>query len=338
MAIREIHTYLVHPNKQSEYPREICGTSVPLRGPLFELLDDIYRRSDEECEIDITFSHAADGSQQNEFRDLLREYLDNPAMDRCRKIAERLGQSTDRRSGLGLLFLIAGREGKEHKIVISRFPTDIAVYVDEKPGAFTIEFLERVFLKNRTSYKAVVYRGESLKAGFWNGRATDRQINSRVREASNYWIAEFLESQYKITAAAGTLRLARAMRDGAQKASLEVKQEIYAAATLVRGLEGKTLSINDLGERFNLSQEARVAITAVLKGPSLAEEQFQFDLVEFERVNAFRSIELSNGGTLTAPSSSFDDVFDRELMNQTEGRVRFVTEGRIVNERLRSRA
>jgi hypothetical protein len=68
-------------------------------------------------------------------------------------IAERLALNTDQRSGLGLLFLIVGKEGKEHKIVLSRFPTDSAIYVDENPTALTVEFLERVLMKNKTSYK-----------------------------------------------------------------------------------------------------------------------------------------------------------------------------------------
>src|SRR6516225_10973263 len=37
--------------------------------------------------------------------------------------------TTYNRSGLGLLFLISGREGQKHKIVISRFPTDTASLV-----------------------------------------------------------------------------------------------------------------------------------------------------------------------------------------------------------------
>lgn len=72
MAIHHIHTYLVHPNKLPGKPRAVSGTCVPVRGPLFALLANIYARSDAECDIDITFSHANDGSQQNDCRDLIR--------------------------------------------------------------------------------------------------------------------------------------------------------------------------------------------------------------------------------------------------------------------------
>ena len=337
MAIQHIHTYLVHPNKLPATPREVSGTSVPVKGPLFELLANIYARSEAECDIDITFCHANDGSQQNDCRDLIREYVRDTTLARGRKIAERLEQHTDRRSGLGLLFLITGKEGKESKIVISRFPTNVAIYVDEDPKKFTVEFLERVFMKNRTSYKAAVYMDVSLQAGFWRGRATDKQLNRRGAEASKYWIVDFLASQFTVTAAAGTRRLAKAMRSAAPKAHLGVKQEITAAAVLARRLEGETLSISEFCDRYNLSQEARDAIMAELPSPGLAHERFDFDLAEFQRIITFKSVELSNGGVLTARSTDFDDVF-RQMPMDDENMIRFVTEGRIVNERLRAKS
>ena len=337
MAIHHIHTYLVHPNKFPRKHRAVSGTSVPARGPLFELLAKIYNESEAECDIDITFSHANDGSQQNDCRDLIREYLSETTLAKGRKIAERLEQTTDRRSRLGLLFLITGQEGKESKIVISRFPTDVAIYVDEDPKKFTVEFLERVFMKNRTSYKAAVYKDVSLQTEFWKGRATDKQLNGRGAEASKYWIVDFLASQFTVTAAAGTRRLAKAMRSAGPKVHLGVRQEITAAAVLAKRLEGATLSIREFCDRYNLSQEASDAIMAELPSPGLAHERFTFDLVEFQRTITFKSVELSNGGVLTAPAANFDDVFDQRPMDD-EDMMRFVTEGRIVNERLRAKS
>ena len=245
MPIQNIHTYLVRPNKHSDTPPHINGTQVNLTEPLFELLNRIYTRSDEECDIDITFCPTPDGKQKNSCRDLILDYMNNRSLAAGRAIARRSSKFSDGRSGLGLLFLIAGQEGPDHKLIVSRFPTDVAIYVDEDSTKFTVEFLERVFMKNRASYKAVMYRDTSLQGGFWNGQATDRQLNGRAGELSNYWIVDFLASQFTVTAAAGTLRLARAMHDAARKAEIEVKQEINAAAILARGLAGQMTSIKD---------------------------------------------------------------------------------------------
>lgn len=335
MAVQHICTYLVHPGKSGAEPSKLTGLEVELEGNLFNLLNNIYAKSDDECDIDITFSPTKDGVQQNDCRDLICEHLGSPTLETGKAIAQRLERNTDGRSGLGLLFLIAGKEGREHKLVISRFPTDNAIYVDEDPRKLTVRFLERVFLKNKTSYKAVAYRDTSLRGGFWNGKAIDRQLNSPAGELSNYWIVDFLASEFTVTPAAGTRRLANALRNAAKRAELEVKREIVAVATLAAGLARNRLSIEEFSERFGLSDAARTAILKELKSPRLAKDRFQFDVHEFQSIIAFRSVELSNGATLTAPSPDFEEVFTEEMVG-ARGEVRFTTQGKVLNEKLRS--
>ena len=70
MAVDHIHTYLVHPGKGVQ-PPAFRGTTVALDGSkLFKLLDNIYSKSDSECDIDIAFNHNSAGQQQNDCRDL----------------------------------------------------------------------------------------------------------------------------------------------------------------------------------------------------------------------------------------------------------------------------
>jgi len=338
MAVQHIHTFVVHPRKGETDPAQINGTTLKLDGKMFDLLRNIYAKSEQECDVDITFIPAKNGRQQNDCRDLICEYLSETTLANGRKIAERLERHTDGRSGIGLLFLISGTEDKDQKVVISRFPTDNAIYVDEDSKKLTVEFLERVFMKNKSSYKAVAYRDVSHKAGFWNGRAIDKQLNNPAGEFSNYWILDFLSSQLTVTAAAGTRRLANALRNAAKNADLDTKQEIVAAATLAAGLKGQRLSIEEFADRFSLSQKARAAISAELVSARVAQEQFQFDIGEFQNLIAFKSVELNNGGALTAPSTDFDNVFRQEDIDGPEGKVRFVTEGKIVNEKLKPSA
>jgi hypothetical protein len=169
LPIEHIHTFLVHPGKGEEAPPQIGGTAVELDGKLFGLLESVYSKSDRECSTDISFNRSADGRQQNPCRDLIVEYLGGPTVVRGRHIAERLEKVTTHRSGLGLLFLIAGKEDGDYKIVISRFPADSAILTDEDRQRLTVEFLERVFMRSATAYKAALYRDSSLASGFWIG-------------------------------------------------------------------------------------------------------------------------------------------------------------------------
>jgi hypothetical protein len=334
LGITHIHSYLVHPAKGLT-ALQIRGTSVPLTGKLYKLLDTIFSTADQELNIDISFNPSVDGKQQNSCRDLLLAYAGKPGLPVGRRIAERLAKVTDLRSGLGLLFLIAGKEGNEHKLVISRFPTDTAVLAEEKRASLTVAFLERVFMKSAHSYKAVAYQDSSLTSGFWLGRAIDKQINNPVTEVSNYWIVDFLDSGFTTTPAAGTRRLAMAVREAARKATdIEVKSEIVAAVTLAGGLRGRRTSIRGFMQQFGLSPAAVDAIMSELKNPGVADQQFQFDANEFRSQVEYRSVELNNGGMLTAQTYNFDNVFRREIIDDGN-RVRFSTEGTVVNDKLR---
>jgi hypothetical protein len=335
MAVEQIHTYLVHPGKGSDDAPQIGGTSVALDGKLFRLLSDVYSKSDIECDIEISFNHDADGAQKNPCRDLILEYLRGPTLVRGRRIAERLERATTHRSGLGLLFPIAGKESRNHKIVVSRFPADSAILAEEDQQALTVQFLERVFMKSATAYKAAAYEDSSLASGFWTGRAVDKQINNREVQLSNYWIVDFLESDFRTTSAAGTRRLAVALRNAAKKSDdVSVKSEIVAAATLAGGLKGRRLSITDFGNHFGLSDTAKQLIAEEIRSPEILTERFQFDAAEFATQAAYRSVELDSGAMLTAQSGEFDKVFEREVLDESAQRVRYSTEGKVVSQKL----
>jgi hypothetical protein len=335
LTVHHIHTFLVHPGKGTG-KSQIVGTTVSLTGGMFNLLDGIYSKSDRECDVDITFSPTPDGKQQNDCRDLITTYLGKPDLPKGRKIAERLATNTDGRSGLGLLFLIAGKIGREHKLLLSRFPTDSAIYVDESPDTLSVQFLERVFMKSKTSYKAVVYQHGSLQGGFWSGRAIDKQLNSLSGEPSNYWISDFLQSDFTTTPAMGTRRLAIALRDAAKKSPLLVKQELTAAGTLAGGLAGQRISITDFGNRMGLSPAAKAALATELKSSAAAQEIFQFDMGTYKNLVAFKSVELSNGAMLTADTERFDKVFQQEPVDGSKDEVKFVTKGKVVDEKFKT--
>lgn len=335
MAIQHIHTFLVHPSKNATATHQIGGAQVMLTGKLFNMLNHVYQNAERECTIGISFNQGADGTQTNPCRSLLLDYIINPSLPNGRAIANRLASYTTNRSGLGLVFLILGREGADHKIVLSRFPAHSAILAEEDQRNLNVEFLERVFMRSATSYKAVVYQHRSTVAGFWMGNAVDKQIDSREVEISTYWIKDFLDSDFRTTAAAGSRRLALAMKDTARKATdLDVKREIAAAVALSPGLNGQTLTVRQFIDRFGLSNGARDAIVSELKHPELIEERFQFDAPEFARQVPYRTVELNSGAILTAQAAEFDEVFTQEVVDAEVHEVRFSTTGIVVGEKL----
>jgi|SRR5581483_420070 len=166
MELKTIHCFLVHPAKHEESQPAIGGTAVPKRGQLFTMLNGIFEKAESDCRTDISFNHAADGKQQNGCRDLFLAYIKSHSIKDGRKIALRLQAVTTQKSGLGLLFLMLGHDDKRAKIVLSRFPADQGILAEERKDSLTVEFLEKVFMKSATAYKAACYIGKLTDADF----------------------------------------------------------------------------------------------------------------------------------------------------------------------------
>ncbi|SRR6266404_4468295 len=333
MPVSDIFSFLVHPSKKAKDQPEIRGARVPLRGKLFQMLEGLYSASQTDCDTDIIFRSSAERNQHNPCRDLVLTFLDYPTISHGRSLAARLQSVTTQRSGLGLLFLVKGDEQGEHNLLLARFPAEQGVVANESGRSLAIEFLERVFMKSAHAYKSAIYRGKSLTTGFWDGRAVDKQINA-ARELSLYWISEFLDSELKSTPAAGTKRLALAIRDVIKSASNpNVKEQLIAATRLVPGHGGKRLSPAELSVSLGLDDEIQDAIRGALPRPELFDERFEISASEFNQHILYRAVELSNGAVLVAENERFDAVFQHDQV--AEDRTRYITEGRVVSQQLR---
>lgn len=332
MAILVAHSFLTHPGKAMDPAPEIGGTRIRDGSRMFKMLEDLYSKTEQECDIDISFNHGSQGKQTNVVRSLFVTYLDQHSIGDGRKIAERLQSTTTHRSGMGLLFLIAGKEASRHRLVVSRFPADSGVLADMDHGSLTVEFVEKVFMKSATSYKAALYHGTSLSSDFWTGKAVDKQHGRGPTESSHYWVRDFLDSDFRTTSAAGSKRLAVAVRSAINLApKSELKEELVAAARLARSLKGRSTSPEEFCDKFGLSEEATDLIKKVLVKPHLFREKFVFDQEEFVRHVPYETVELDNGALLSAPSQKFSEVFTRTRDGEVE---RFSTTGKVVDQRL----
>lgn len=335
MTVSHLHSYLVRAGKHLDVQPPPVGTEVPKQGQLFNMLSELFLRSATECDIDIVFAPAPDGTQNNSLRSLLQTYSGGPTLARGRAIAERLQAVTTNRSGLGLLFILCGNaDDGSHTLVLSRFPADSGVLAQEVSGGLTVEFIERVFMRSTKAYKSAHFRASGPSAGFDTGRAVDKQL-SGPRDLSEYWIREFLTCELRTTGPAGTRRLAEALRHAIRTTpDLTLKQELLAAVQLMRGQAGKTRSAQQIFSRLGLSTQAVDAMSHAYPRGELLSDRFAFDLDEFNRHISFRTVELDNGAILTADDARFDEVFRHDRV-AAESRVRYTTEGVIVDQRLR---
>lgn len=335
MEIDLIHSFLIHPAKGQEEPAEIKGATVTSKSThLYKMLKQVYDAAGDECQHDISFSPDEAGNQTNVCRALIINYLKNRNLNTARKIAERLQAVTTNKSGLGLLFLLSGQKNSQSKIVISRFRADSGILAEEQEETLNVEYLERIFMKNAASYKAALYTGKSYDSDFWKGRAIDKQINSKESYISDYWIRDFLNSSFLTTGEAGTRRFADAIKKTMNNTSIPaIKDELTALCKLLPGKDGKVLNASQILKQHGISKTTQDLIKENFPREALFHESFKFISEELTKFIAFKTVELSNGGILTAETQKFDDIFQKETINGES--VKFSTEGQIVDQRFR---
>lgn len=337
MSISCIHSFLVAPGKLNHKAAKVNGVQLPHTGKLFEMLESIYKGAVRECDIDIVFRSAADGSKQNDSRDLLMKYLSKKDVDSGLAIAAHLQACSTGQAGLGLLFLIVGKDDGEHRLILARFPADTGVMAELKGNALNVKFVEEVFMKNKHAYKSVLYRCQTIAAGFWKGTAVDRQIDE-TRATANYWIGDFLRSDLLNTSAAGTKRIALAFQEAiSSEQDATIKQELVLASQMARGKGGKITSGLKISEELSLSKPAQAALQKSFPRKELYASTFKFNADEYAAVMPYRAVDLDNGATMIADNAKFEAIFKTDSIGNGD-RKRYVTEGRIVNQRLQKRS
>ena len=337
MASVKIHAFLVHPGKNVTPSPALSGKSLPSTGELYNLLADIFHAQPDQRDFEITFRPTNAGTQQNDCRDLIIAFQASPTLARAKPLAERLQLVTDNRSGMGLLFLMAGQQGTRSRIVISRFPANQAIMADIDANGLDVKFLKQVFIKRMTAYKALMIEDSSPATTFWIGTATDRQAGGSPENISSYWLDDFLEADFSETPKAGTRRLAEALKKAVRaNPVLSIKAEIAAAVSLAPSVfKNKTISIDQFCNHFGLSIDAQDSIKSQLSKPALSAKTFKFDTNEFKKKVPFRTVEMETGAILTAPSDQFDKVFD--VTSKPHGVVEYTTRGRVTDQRMTGR-
>lgn len=337
MPIQAIYSFLTYPKRNHPGDPLAPGTQIPVDADnkLVRMLEDIFQRAPQDCVIPIRFrADAAD--QVNPVRTELLALLAHPSVRSAAPLALRLQRSTIGTSGMGLMFICLGANvggGGGTRIVLSRFPADEGVVAERSEVELTVQFVEQVFLKSAHSYKAATFVANGRADQLWNGNIVDRQLNHGSKAVADYWIVDFLVAEFSTTSAAGTKRLAVALRQAiASTTNVAIKQEIAAAAQLAGNIPNRAMTISGFCERFNFSEETKAAVVASIRPPRLINDRFRFDAEEFARHLAYKQVELDNGAILTAPADRFDEVFERAQRRQQET---FSTTGTVVDERLR---
>jgi hypothetical protein len=337
MPIDYAHSFLVHAGKGLIKPPVPRGTAVDKTATtLFAMLEHLFTHAERECRHAVAFQSSEPSKQVNDCLDDILDYALTPSLPSGRKLAQRLQRVTLNQSGLGLLFLLAGTDRGIPRLVISRFPAQEGILAEEGASTLTVTFLEKIFMKSSTSYKAATFAGKSPKTDFWKGRSVDKQLNDPDSTISNYWIRDFLQADFLTPGELGSRRFAQAVRKAISGTKdLALKDELSAACKLIPSFDKKAVSAGDIVRQLGISIGGQDAIKSHFPKERLFEEPFRFVAREANLLLAFKTIELNNGGLMTALADEFDSIFERHRVQHKDNVYRFSTEGTVIDQRFR---
>jgi hypothetical protein len=335
MKTRAMFSFLVHAGKGASEQPEISSTTIPDHARVWSVISRLFESAETDCEVAIAFTQGDAGEKRNPCRDELVAFLKAPSLATGHPLAARLQAVTTDRSGLGLFFLTYGDDRKDRKALLSRFPAEAGILADEQGGKLSIQYVERVFMKNWKTYKAAVYSGSSFDGDFWHGKAIDKQINDRATGLSDYWVEAFLLSKLRTPGRVGTKRFAMALKEAAKVAkTADVHDELAALSKLATKVKG-AVSVNELLNRYGVEGAARNLIEDAFPNRALMEEKFNFDSQAYNEDLAYRTIQLDSGAFMTADTGRFDEIFKREKVRDKKNTYRYTTEGEIEVQRFK---
>ena len=272
-------------------------------------------------------------------RNLVTQQEEVALDERSEALFLRLASASTRVSGQALLFLIVGRDGmNNHAVLLARYPATHGMQTRVDGDTLDVEVVRNVFVRSSHAYKAAYFTDASPNKGFWNGKVVDKQINDSSREVSNYWVYDFLDAGLSLTSQRGTRKLAAGLKRAIQQtSSVEVKQTIAAAVTLLNRMDGQTISIESICTQYTLPEDTVRTIRESLDTPGMFTSTFRLDGDEFKRTLQYKSVYLDNGGILTAPANGFETTFSRTVLNVAENLVSYETQGIESDIKVKSR-
>jgi len=338
MKINKIYGFIAPVGKGVDNIDDIPlqGSEILPSNKLFVKLTELFKNSEKECDIQIRFVPKT-GKQDNDVRDLIVKICKKFTLENCEPLVKSLTRLTDKKIKEGLLFFIYAKEHTDMKLLIARFPSEEGITVKHDNGKYVFEVIDDVFLKNSRKYKAVYYQSKLVKLdNFWTGYAVDKQINdSNVKEVSDYWVKDFLQSELKLNSNRGSIMLAKAVRKTiTETIDNEVKEELIGVTPLVKNINTKALTIRSFFDKMNLSLKTKNEVLTRIDNPGLCEISFQFSSEKFaENCNYLIKI-LDTGAIAMAPTVDFSTIWNEEAAE--DGNVRYSTEGKNIKIKVRN--
>jgi hypothetical protein len=334
MELFRLHAYAVSPLRTTDDDGELPGGAVDINAELRATIEDNTRAARFERRTSVDFVFDTD-TRSNEVRQHLLNFAFGEgatAKSAGVALASRLAHAMDRRSTACLFIPAAMRARTRRRVSLWTFPRDEAFQFRQDATGPSIQVVTNIFSQSSTLRKAALFDGRNARSDFLGGKALDFQANSVSRDLADFWIKRFLTCQFGIHDEAGTRLLARTVRKAYELcASLNAKEQLYAAIMAIRSSPRRRVSLRDFANRY-LDGEARDQFLSAAPEEN-AGSTFDFKRELFDQALKFRVFRLSSDVFVSSPVT---EIGRSVHVRGTQTR-RLSCEGEIVDEQMRSR-
>ena len=297
---------------------------------LLKLFDSVHNT----CKIGITFE--SDGDQNNQIRSLIVNMVDkedeNLNLIDASWLANHLAKLTDERNKTGLFVILIGKKLQLNRVVLLRFRAEEVVYKKSLENGFRIDRLEQAYSQNSKYYKAAYYEDYSAKRStFWDGFILDKQRRKETI-VSEYWLKDFLLSDYSMSNYQGTLRLADYIKNFAKAIDdVAEQQTIFESVRNLRNnAEDRDISVLDFADDF-LPVNLRSRFKEFVGQDDINASLFNIDFEAYDHALPYHVMQMENGISLIVPTFMGNDYLT--ISDAGNGKKKYSFEGKLIKSK-----
>lgn len=310
----KIHAYEVMPQRLQDVTEDPRGGAFSADAAFKSELEKYLTKSKLLSRPEITFRFedmTKTGIRSHAVRQCIMDYCFGASATSKKAsldLARLLSKSMDNRSPYTLLMLVAYRDQKDEsfrRLVMWAFPKDEPFQFTASNGKAKIKIPKDIFSRSSTFKKGSLYEGFQNDSAFLQGFVIDRQAENSWGTAADYWVSQFLDSQFSLTGTAGTRLLAKTLKityDNLLESTdrNQITDSIRAAFASTK----KRLSMHSYAKEY-LTGNAKSTFLSNTP-PETVKTKFDFDKAEFEEKVQLRVFRLDDDVVVSAPFSTID--------------------------------
>lgn len=305
--------YLVPPCKGEDdpnLPSKVVGSPIGVDALPVGFFSPLFSEDADRAPTLIDFVPEG-GKQKNVVRDRIRSLAFGAQQERSSAsshLAVRLASVTSRRSPDGLFIVMVGRRASDYRVVLWKFPADKIIQARLVNSKLKIRLVDDAFSRRSTYFKSAVFEGGESSTSFWQGRVEDRQAVSRVREAADFWVRDFLSARPALTDVHGTRLLANALRETIRRTeTAQLRDDLISTVAVIRGQAGRQLTLNQFAQQY-LPEACRDSFLHLAGPEEIWETPFRIDFPTLADQIKVRSLTLNDRFVVRGPVDEFDKV------------------------------